>query len=109
MRIVVAHHHRQRDQAHRHHGSAEDACGRSKQRAHEHDRNAQTAGDRTKQLRHRDKQVFSDLRALQHDAHEHEQRNGYERISLNLPVNPPEIGHPRTEPLRRRALRKVCR
>jgi hypothetical protein len=93
-RVVVAQHRGQRDQAHGDDGRADDAGGRGEQRADEDDRNAKAARHRAEQLRHGHQQVFGDLRALQHDAHEDEQRDGDERVSLDLPIDPSKIRHP---------------
>jgi hypothetical protein len=44
---------------------------------------------------------------MQHDAHEHEQRYGNERVAFDLPVNSPEIRNTRGQPLDRPALREI--
>ncbi len=105
-RILVAHHGGQGNQAHRHDRGADDTRGRREKGANENDRNAQTAGDRTEQLRHGHEQIFSDLGPLQHDAHEHEQRNGDQRISLGLPIDPSKVCGPGAQPLAGSALGK---
>ena len=107
LRVVVAQHRRQRDQAHGDDGGADDAGGGRQQRADEDDRDAEAAGNRAEQLRHRHQQVLGDLRALQHDAHEHEQRNGDQRVALDLPVDAAEVGDAGGQPLDGTALGEI--
>ena len=54
------------------------------------DRDAQTARNRPEQLRHGQQQILGDLRPLQHDAHEHEQRNRDQRVAFDFPVDAAE-------------------
>ena len=104
LRIVVAQHCRQRNQTHRDHGGTEDAGRRRQQGADEDHRNPEAARHGAEQLRHRHEQVFGDLRALQHDAHEYEQRNRNQGIAFDLPVDAAEVRHAGTQPVGRPAL-----
>ena len=61
----------------------------AKQRAHQHHRNAQTPRHRAEKLRHRNQQILGNLRPLQHDAHEDEQRDGDQRILIHPRERPP--------------------
>ena len=72
MGILVAQHHRQRNQPHGYYGRTDNAGRRGQQRADEHDGNSQTAANRTEQLRHRYQEVLGNLGPLQHDSHENE-------------------------------------
>jgi hypothetical protein len=84
-----------------------DAGRGRQQRANENHRDAQPAGDRSEQLGHGNQQILGDPRALQHDAHEHEQRNRDQGVALDLPVDAPEVGDPGGQPLDRAALGEV--
>ena len=105
-RVAVAQHGRQRDEAHGDHGGAENAGGGGEQRPHQHHGDAEAARNRPEQARHGHQQVLGDLRALQHDAHEHEQGHGDDGVALNLPVDAPEIGDAGGEPLNGAVLRE---
>ena len=107
VRVVVAPHDGQRDQPHGHDGRADDAGGGGQQRADEDDGDAEAAGHRAEQLGHGDQQILGDPGPLQHDAHEHEQRNRDQRIPFDLPIDAAKIGDARGQPLHRSALGKI--
>jgi len=107
MRVVVAQHHRERNQAHRHDRCPDNARGCGQQGTDKNHGNAESSGNRTKELGHRHQQVFRDAGALEHDAHEDEEGNGDEGVAFDLPVNAPQVGDSCAEPLSGTALRKV--
>jgi hypothetical protein len=75
-RVVAAlEHGGQRQQPHGHDGGADDAGGGRQQRADDAHRIAEPAAQAAEQQRHGIEQLLGDLRALQHDAHEDEQRH----------------------------------
>jgi hypothetical protein len=81
LRIVAgAHHRRQRQQAHRHDGGADDARRGRQQRPDDHDRITEAATQRAEQFAHGRQQRLGDLRALEHHAHEDEQRHRDQRL-----------------------------
>ena len=73
--VAVAQHRRQRDQRDGDDGGADHALGGGEQHADQHDRDAEAAGQRAEQPAHRFEQILGDARALQHHAHEDEQRD----------------------------------
>ena len=77
--IAVAHHHRQRDQAHREHRGGDDAGRRREQRADEHHRVGDAAADRAEQLADGVEQVLGHAAALEDQAHEREERDREQR------------------------------
>ena len=107
LRIVVAQHGGQRNKSHRDHCCPDDAGRRRQQRADEYDGDAETARHRAEELCHGDEQIFGDLRPLQHDPHENEQRNGNERIPFNFPVNAAEVGDAGRQPFDRTVLNEI--
>ena len=107
MRVVVAQHHRERNQAHRHDRGSDNASGCGQQGTDKNHRNAKSSGNRTKELSHCHQQVFRNAGALEHDAHEDEEGNGDQGIPFDLPVNTPQVSDSCTEPLSGAALGKV--
>ncbi len=91
--VAEAQHRRQHDQAHGHRGGADDAFCRSQQHADDRDRDAEAAGQRAEQPAHGLQQLFGNARALEHHAHEDEQRNRQQHI----------VGHDAEDALRQRA------
>ena len=80
----------------------------AKERADEDHRDPETAGDRAEELRHGHQEVFGDARALQHDAHEDEERNRDQRCHA-LPPNrfAAKVGDTCVQPLYGTALMEV--
>ena len=91
--VAVPQHGRQHDQAHRHRRSADDAFGGGEQHADEDHRNAKAARQRAEQPAHGFQQILGDARALQHHAHEDEERDGEQHV----------VGHDAENALRQRA------
>ena len=83
-RIATFEHGRQGQQAHRHHGGADNAGRGRQQRADNDDGYAQPAAHGAKQGPHRFEQFLGNARFLQHHAHEDEERNGDEDGAIDL-------------------------
>ena len=99
-RVVAAPQHAgQRQQAERHDGGADDAGGRAHQHADEDDADAEPAAQRAGGEPDHVHQLFGELGFLQHHAHEHEQRNGEQRV----------IGHHAEDAVRQQVEQVRCR
>ena len=94
-RIAVPQHRRQRHQPHGDDGGPDDAGGGGEQRADQRDRERQPAVHPPEQAAHRFQQVFRDARALQHHAHEDEQRHGDQHLVGHLPEDARRQGRQR--------------
>ena len=71
---------RQREQAERDDGGADDAGGRAHQHADQDDADAHAAAQAAGEMADHVHQVFGELGFLQHHAHEDEQRDGEQRV-----------------------------
>ena len=78
--IAAPHQGRQRDEAERDDGGADDAGGGAHQHADQDDADAHAAAQPAGQVADHVHQVVGDLGLLQHHAHEHEQRDGDQRV-----------------------------
>ena len=78
--IAAPHQGRQRDEAERDDGGADDAGGGAHQHADQDDADAHAAAQTAGQMADDVHQVVGDLGFLQHHAHEHEQRDGDQRV-----------------------------
>ena len=85
--IAVAQHDRQRDQAHRDHGSGHDAGRGREQRADEHDGVGEAAADGAEQLPDGVEQVLGHAGPLQHQSHEREERDRQQRVVVHHAVD----------------------
>ena len=85
--VAVAQHDRQRDQAHRDHGSRHHAGGRRQQRADEHDGVGEAAADGAEQLPDGVEQVLGHAGSLQHQSHEGEERDREQRVVVHHAVD----------------------
>jgi hypothetical protein len=79
-RIAVAQHRRQRHQPHGDDRGADDARRRGKQRPDDEDRKAEPAAHCAEQAGAGVDQLLRDARALQHHAHQHEERDGDQHV-----------------------------
>ena len=85
--VAVAQHDRQRDQAHRDHGSRDHAGGRREQGADEHHGIGETAADGAEQLPDGVEQVFGHAGPFQHQSHEGEERNRQQRVVVHHAID----------------------
>ena len=103
----MAKHRGQRDQSHCDDRGANNAGSCRQQRSDKNYRYSQTPRDRTKQLGHGNQKIFCDLRALEHNPHEDEKRNRDQGVPFNIPIQTPEIGHSRCQPLDGSSFQKI--
>ena len=85
--VAIAQHDRQRDQAHRDHGSGNDAGRSGEQGANEHDGIGETAADGAEQLSDGIEQVLGHAGSLQHQSHECKERDREQRVVVHHAVN----------------------
>ena len=85
--VIIAQHDRQRDQAHRNHGSGNDAGRRCEQGANEHHGIGETAADGAEQLSDGVEQVLGHAGSLQHKPHECEERDREQRVVVHHAVD----------------------
>ena len=78
--VAVAHHHRQRDQAHGDHRGGDGSRDGAKNGPDDNDRIGKSATHRSEQLPHALQHVFGEAAALQYGAHESEKWDGEEQF-----------------------------